>query len=324
SMEAAGAKILYQRSVATKGLRYIPFIGDGDSKAYSAVCAAQPYGPSVFIPKEECVSHVTKRMGTGLRALLRDYKGKKLSDGKVLSGSGHLTLARVDLIQGFYGQAIRHNKHDAKAMAKAVRAILKHYSSSQGNLMHEDCPPGSSSWCSYQRDLDAGTDLHREIHNLLPPTVVEVIQPLFDRLGDEAFLVGCEKCYTQNNNESLHHVIWGMAPKDAYNSPYEIDVAITLGVLQFNHGFTHTYKELLTRLELDIPSQMHASWEKIDADRIYQAAYRSSDKIMTKRRKKRNKKLRKQDAFVRKEGVVYKSQAFHEGKSKKKQTKNKK
>ncbi|KAK3751422.1 hypothetical protein QZH41_018769 [Actinostola sp. cb2023] len=236
-----------------------------------------------------------------------------------LSGSGRLTLGGVNLIQGFYGQAIHHNKHDTKAMAKAVRTILKHYSSSEGNRMHEDCPPGSSSWCSYQRDLDAGTDLHREIHNPLPPTVVEVIQPLFERWGDEAFLVGCEKCYTQNNNESLHHVIWGMAPKDAYNFPYEIDVAITLGMLQLNHGFTHTYKELLTRLELDMPSQMRASWEKID-----QAAYRSSDKIMTKRRKKRSKKLIKQDAFVRKEGVMYKSQVVHEGKSKMKQTKNKK
>lgn len=77
-MEAAGAKILYQRSVKLRKLRYIPFIGDGDSKAHTAVKQEQPYGPAVFIPKQECVSHVTKRMGTGLRALVRDYKGKCL------------------------------------------------------------------------------------------------------------------------------------------------------------------------------------------------------------------------------------------------------
>lgn len=71
-MEAEGAKIL-------RGLRYIPFIGDGDSKAYSAVCKDQPYGPAEFIRKEECIAHVTKRMGSGLRTLLRDYKGKKQS-----------------------------------------------------------------------------------------------------------------------------------------------------------------------------------------------------------------------------------------------------
>lgn len=73
-MEASGAVDLYTRSTE-KGVRYIPFIGDGDSKAYSEVCQAQPYGPAVYIPKEECVSHVTKRMGTALRALAKDYKG---------------------------------------------------------------------------------------------------------------------------------------------------------------------------------------------------------------------------------------------------------
>jgi len=78
-MEAAGAKIIYKRSVRCRGLCYIPFIGDGDSKAYSAVCKDQPYGPAEFILKEECVSHVTKWMGTGLSSLLRDYKGRKFS-----------------------------------------------------------------------------------------------------------------------------------------------------------------------------------------------------------------------------------------------------
>lgn len=77
-MEAAGAKILYLRSVQNMALRYIPFIGDGDSKAYSAVCKANPYGPAEFIPKEERIAHVTKRMGTGLRALLKEYKGEDM------------------------------------------------------------------------------------------------------------------------------------------------------------------------------------------------------------------------------------------------------
>jgi len=30
--------------------------------------------PAVFIPKEECIAHVTKIMGTGLRKLIKDYK----------------------------------------------------------------------------------------------------------------------------------------------------------------------------------------------------------------------------------------------------------
>lgn len=79
-MEAAGAKILYERSVGLLGLRYISFIGDGDSKVYSTLLQAALYVPAVYIQKEECISQVTKRMGTGLRKLLQDCKIKFMAN----------------------------------------------------------------------------------------------------------------------------------------------------------------------------------------------------------------------------------------------------
>ena len=86
-----------------------------------------PYGPLYLVEKEECVNHITKRMGSNLRELLRSYKGKKLSDGKGLGGKGGgLTLSRVDTIQNFYGKAIRENKGDAETMSKRVWSILDH------------------------------------------------------------------------------------------------------------------------------------------------------------------------------------------------------
>ena len=57
------------------GLTYKTYIGDGDSKSYATVSKAMPYGPLVHIVKEECVSHMTKRMGTGLREIGKRYKG---------------------------------------------------------------------------------------------------------------------------------------------------------------------------------------------------------------------------------------------------------
>lgn len=50
------------------------YIGDGDSKGSVAICKAMPYGGNVFIEKEECVSHFTKRMGIGLREIVRRHK----------------------------------------------------------------------------------------------------------------------------------------------------------------------------------------------------------------------------------------------------------
>lgn len=52
-------------------LMYTTYIGDGDSKSYSTISKMQPYGPLQFIEKEECTAQITKRMGTGLREILR-------------------------------------------------------------------------------------------------------------------------------------------------------------------------------------------------------------------------------------------------------------
>ena len=153
---------------------------------------------------------------------------------KSISGAGRLTIARIDSIQGFYGTALRANKGDAKAMSKATSAILKHYSDLPDKNKHEDCPTGTSSWWSYQKDKACKTRTYQPVKNPFAPALVEVMQPLFDRLGSEQFLAGCEQCLTQNANESLHHVIWGMAPKDQHRAQAETRLATHLGVLLFN------------------------------------------------------------------------------------------
>lgn len=131
--------------------------------------------------------------------------------------------------------------------------------------------------------------------------------PLFDRLGNDTFLVGRESCYTQNRNECLHHVIWGMASKEMFSSPLEISLAISLGVLHFNQGFNSTYSQLAPELDIQVQPKMRESWRKIGLDRIYQAGYRSTPEVQKRRKKKRKEKLKKQDAFVHQEGVMYQS-----------------
>ena len=75
-MESDAVAEIYSRSISKHGLRYCPFISDGDSSSYQTITALMPYGPLKFIPKAECTNHVTKRMGTGLRNLMKEYKGK--------------------------------------------------------------------------------------------------------------------------------------------------------------------------------------------------------------------------------------------------------
>lgn len=69
-MEVAAIVEMFQRSLETLGVKYRNYIGDGDSKTYSGVIDANPYGEDFLINKKECVGHVQKRMGTRLRDLV--------------------------------------------------------------------------------------------------------------------------------------------------------------------------------------------------------------------------------------------------------------
>ena len=74
-MKSDGAMALFQRSKNNRNLIYGTYIGDGDSKAYISVKNSMPYGPPVYINKEECQAHIAKRMSTGLRSIVKNYKG---------------------------------------------------------------------------------------------------------------------------------------------------------------------------------------------------------------------------------------------------------
>ena len=76
-MEADGALALFRRTVEKLNLVYKIYVGDGDSKSYATVSKAIPYDTLVYMDKEECIAHITKRMGTGLREIVRSCKGMK-------------------------------------------------------------------------------------------------------------------------------------------------------------------------------------------------------------------------------------------------------
>jgi hypothetical protein len=76
----------------------------------------------------ECVGHIQKSLGIQLRKLQRkkNTKEKKLSGAKPITGQDHLTDAEVDLLQRYYGLAMRSNRGKLKEMRKAVWVIFSH------------------------------------------------------------------------------------------------------------------------------------------------------------------------------------------------------
>lgn len=259
------------------------------------------------------------------------YLGKKLSDGKGLSGKGRLTISRVDAIQSFYGRAIRDHPNDPESMSRCTWAILNHYSSTWDNPKHDKCPKGENSWCAFQRDLAAGTSTYKPVKWPFTDAVIEAITPIFERLASVSFLEGSKHCHTQNPNESLNGLIWSLAPKEQYVSPLETSLAVSLGVCLFNSGMQWTYMNLFDKAGIEVTYPMLKKWATIDEYRVYKGNYSAREDRKQKRRMRKRAFVKKQSAFQHEEGAQYQSEAFYNeqsgssgSKSKKKRGRKKK
>ncbi|KAJ4442462.1 hypothetical protein ANN_04048 [Periplaneta americana] len=159
-MESDRVVKIFQRSENLYQVRYVNYLGHGDSKGYKKVEELNVYG-NVEVSKLECCGHVQKRMGTRLRKLCKDMKGKKCSDGKPLTGRGRVTDSAIDQLQTYYGLAIRRNAgKDVEKMRRAVWAIYFHKYSTDEEPYHTLCPPVKvGQFMAYSIAIDESTDI---------------------------------------------------------------------------------------------------------------------------------------------------------------------
>ena len=70
--------------------------------------------------KEECVNHVSKRLGT----VLRKVPAEGRQEGVITGGKGYgkLTSNAIVQLQKYYGRAIRSHPNDLEGMRNAVFA----------------------------------------------------------------------------------------------------------------------------------------------------------------------------------------------------------
>ena len=134
-------------------------------------------------------------------------KGKKLADGKGVSGKGRLTDKAVNTLQNYYGMVIRQNMGDLQGMRKAVGAVLYHCSDIKDEeTRHQFCPTGEKSWCKWQSDKFTGKRQYKQRINL-PSVIKNELFPIFQDLSSESLLSRCLHGLTQNANEALNHII---------------------------------------------------------------------------------------------------------------------
>lgn len=207
SMEMEAALTLWKRSVSY-GFRYTTLLSDGDAKTFNYLSEKQIYGKDVILKKEECVNHVSKRLGTGLRNAVKEWKARGVTLGGKSYGS--LKESTIKKLTVYYQRAILRNKGNANAMKNDIYATLYHSISTDKKPQHSKCTPGENSWCFYQAAKAKGEIPGSHKLNINTPVdekYLTHIMPVYQRLASKELLERCTQCKTQNANESLHNMI---------------------------------------------------------------------------------------------------------------------
>ena len=303
-MDIQGAVDLWTRSEEKYNLRYVTFIGDGDCKGYQAVANSSPYGAECEVEKEECVGHVQKRVGTCLRDLKKRLGTKKLTDGKPIGGQGRLLDRMIDLLQNYFGKAIRNNTTDLQAMAKAAWAALMHKVAFENEEeRHKFCPEGEASWCGWQRHK-AGAEDQYIPSDRLPVAIFEVLKPIWRQLTDKVLLQKCLRGATQNHNEAWNGMLWGMCPKTSFVGAEVVKLSAALTCMRFNHGAC-MYATVIEHMGISQGLHTMRALEEMDATRVKSADRKASEGARQARKRRRRARKGLEDEIVQVEGQVY-------------------
>ena len=181
---------------------------------------------------------------------------------------------RIGTFQNFYVLAIKRNKSNPQAMSAATMAIFSHY---KENPSHEDCPQGKYSWYSFNRDKATGENTYQPIEDPLPNQIVEVVKTLFEQLGSPSFLSAVANCRTQNVNESYHHVVWQLAPKEIYTSTNKTKCALFL----FSDGYASSLENICELARINVYENIKNQWNKFDSVKIYHKNLQKCEKTET-------------------------------------------
>lgn len=310
AMEMKAAEILWTRSLARNQMRYTTVLSDGDAKTYTQLQNIAPYGKDVPISKEECVNHITKRMGTGLRNLVKEWKIKGITLGG--RGSGMLKETTIVALTNYYRNAIVKNIPDVSAMKKAIRATVDHCASTDDNPQHSNCPTGTGTWCFFNKSTANGEP--PKSHDTMPvklnATVVAKLTPLYERLSSDELLSRCARGATQNANESLHSLIWRKCPKETSTSKKRIDLGVVSAVAEFNMGAIHAQKAKMMVRERVVPDAAKNISAQRDARRKRKRAWKATTESKKARKATNIRKTAAEKAKKQAEGPTYSAGQF--------------
>ena len=155
------------------------------------------------------------------------------------------------------------------------------------------CPEGENSWCSYNK-AKAGNKLDEYKHGFdtIPQAIVQLLKPIYNRLGSRLLLSLCLLGHTQNANESLHSTkCRDSVPNTCFFGPRLVKIGCVLTVYTWNDGCSSLHG-LVQRLELQPTLSFLNVLQAQDLERLSRNVYKesSSAKLLKKacRRKRKS------------------------------------
>lgn len=117
SMEASMAVDGFNMSESMHGIRYLKFVGDGDSSVFTKILQNVSYGKEV--KKIECTNHALKNYGKRLRSIKADTQIS-------LEGRKLLTLAKINLLTKRAKSSIYEHAKTGADDVDLLRSDLRH------------------------------------------------------------------------------------------------------------------------------------------------------------------------------------------------------
>lgn len=189
-------------------------------------------------------------------------------------------------------------------MKNEIWATLYHKISTNEKPQHEKCPPGSDSWCTWQK-AKATNSLDSYHHKpALNIEVFNAIKPVYEELSKDELLIRCLGGYTQNNNESFNATVWSLAPKSSSSGKKVLDIASDLAVCIFNDGLS-SIMEIMKVLGMAIGPNCYNFCVEADELRVAQAERSMSDAVKEARSSSRSSRKEEEEENLAVEGQLY-------------------
>ena len=195
--------------------------------------------------------------------LQRSSKSREAWQSGANEKINHLSISMCAQIASYYRLAVQRNSGDVPAILNAIMAISLHLSVNHENAEqhHLHCPFTSDSWCRFQ-----SAKFNRQpipTHpNYLGDNATNLILELFHDFGYDTaeFVDKVSTGLSSNHNESLHNLLFTMAPKTDAIGIDVMKLASSLAVIRYNEGF-EGIERLFLKLDFEITDRMRHSFQ---------------------------------------------------------------